>query len=171
MTSNKTILPIKYQEKFENLLSELENESGEMYQITINKFGSISHCEQIIGDFASRNLKIEVYDCDPKFFELLGKYDSRNDLINKIKKLNNDIAFSEIIESTNDSGRNVIIGKCIKCGHNNHVSIALCQNKKCKMDFRSDWFYVEVSKYDYSIYICYGGRYAPCTTIAKYRFV
>lgn len=171
MTSNKWNLPIKYQEKFEKLLSELENDSGEMFQLTINKFGVYSNENQIIGDFECRNLKIEVYECDPEYEELLGTYDSRDHLINKIKNINNKLAFSEIKESKNSSGSNIFIGKCIECGHENDVRHALCQNTQCVTDFRSVWNYIRVSSHNYDIYICHGGTFARCTNIGKYRFV
>lgn len=171
-------VPDHYKVQLEELLNNLEKETGQIYQFTVNQFGFYSNINMIIGDFTKRNLKIEVYEIDPEYSELLGIYNCREEFQNKIETLRCNEVFEEIKEIKWHKDDYIQIGKCKKCkSYNegkkkyspNYIRADLCQN--CHADFRTKWWRVTISKNDYTIYTSEGGRMSICTMIGKYRFV
>ena len=177
----KVIIPEPYLDRFQKLLNDLEEETGSMYQLTFHQFDHSDN--QILGEFKTRQLGIEVYETDPKYSKLLGIYNSREALEDHLDELHNNEIFSEIKVGGNNS-HFTHIGKCRKCGkfndekdkNNNHRpnyvtgrnNDMICQ--QCHHSFDTIWSYLRISSYNSTIFIN-AGRYAECITVAKYRFV
>lgn len=175
-----TIIPEEYIDAFKDLLNKLEKDTNNMFQITINKFDSDqSEKNCVIGDFETRIKKIEIYEIMPEYSELIGQYNSRCDVEEKIKKLRCDESFSETKIHNDGEYGEVIIGKCRKCNSYagkrkrmyNHIRMDICQN--CSANLRNKWHEITISKWDYKIYTRGGrvGSYSIINPIGKYRFI
>jgi hypothetical protein len=172
-------LPEKYKLQFKNLLQEMEAETGELFQITIDKFNDIK-ANYVLGDFTTRNCKLEIYEILPEYNELIGTYDSREEFSSLLKKLRCKELFSETKLYDAPNGKIWLIGKCKKCNsyHNNVdgrapnvVDVTVCQN--CHHTLYSKWDKVRLSNNCDSIYIPNGrcGTFTLIDNIGKYRFV
>lgn len=176
---SNSVIPEKYLNSLKSILEELELETGLMFQITIEQFGkSFSHNENVIGDFTKRKNRLEVFETEPDYDELLGIYESRDDIKKRIDNLRHNLLFSETKEYDEGGGYFITIGKCIKCnkyknkkGAQNYVLLDCCQN--CRHNWRDNkWNKISISNRDNIIYTIVGrsGRYNEIKTIAKYRF-
>jgi len=174
-------IPQKYKDLLQTLLNQMETETGNMYQFTVNKFGNPSNYNYIVGDFKNRNMKIEVYDMKLDYKLLEGIYDSRNDILKKIKELRSFEIYEETKEFIDNNGRKFIIGKCKYCHSYNEnvgnrcpnmIDSSCCQNSSCpKKSFYTIWDDLHVSEYDGDLYTASGGSISICHTKGKYRFV
>jgi hypothetical protein len=177
----KLNIPEKYANALQNILNEMEQETGNMYQFTVNCHGKLSNYDYVIGDFDDRNFKIEVYDMIPGYSELEGVYDTKDDVIKKMRELGCGDMFEETKDWKNSKGIKYTIGKCKKC-HSYNEGVprtypnivdrdAVCQNKACSTFLRSKWNYLQLSKYDSDIYESHGGSVSVCEHKGRYRFV
>lgn len=174
-------IPEKYKELLSTVLNQMESETGNMYQFTVNKFGNPSNYNCIIGNFKNRNIKIEVYDTKPKYKELVDVYDSRVDLVNKIKNLRCNEIFEETKEISDNMGGTITIGKCKNCHsycenipyrYPNTITSSCCQNDECpKKILFSKWDDIYVSEWDGHIFQSSGGSLSICHDIGKYKFI
>lgn len=174
-------IPQKYEELLQNVLNEMELETGNMYQFTVCKFGNPSNYNCVIGQFKKRNFKIEVHSMDPEYKELEGMYNSRNEVVDKIWELRANDMFEEIKDWVDARGRQFKIGKCKNCHsynenvpkrHPNIIDINCCQNSKCyNKHLSSIWDGMHISDYCTSIYQSGGGSLSVCHDKGKYRFI
>ena len=176
--SNRVNIPEKYLDAFQKVINELESETGLMYQITINEFGKPMLDDKIIvGDFMERKKKLEVYETNQDYEEILGMYDSKSDLEARIHKLRCNELFFETKEI--DWGNSKMeVGKCRRCskyenkqGTPNATRADCCQN--CMMSFSTKWNKIDVSECDGKIHKIKGrcGPYNVIEPIAQYKFV
>jgi hypothetical protein len=176
MESNHSVPPA-YIEQLQTVLSQLESETGSMYQITLQQFGH--NGTHIVGNFDKRPNQIEVYNMDPLFQELNGVYQSKDEIVNKIKELRANDIFEETRQYINHLGHSYAIGKCKVChsyndyvGNSvpNHISSNCCQNRSCPQpSLHSKWDNVELS--DGTIYQHNGGSLSICHTKGYYKFI
>lgn len=146
-------IPQKYKDMLQNVLTQMESETGNMYQFTVNRFGNPSNYNCVVGEFKTRNKKVEVYEMDTDHKELEGIYDSINDIINKLSELRKSEAYvmSEGVKATKS-----LLGAYYEYGmHQN--------NQK--------WTGIRVSEHDDAIYYAAGGSLSICEPRGKYRFV
>lgn len=178
--SSVVVIPIKYKDILQKVLNEIESETGDMYQITINKFGNYSSDNFILGDFDSRAGSIvEVYDVDPEYKELEGIYYDLDTLKFKIKLLRGNELFHDFKEYTDTNGKTSIIGKCNQCNSYNENNPTrycnfidgICQNPNCSrvMQFPK-WEKVHIDKYGGTIYTANGGSLSICHNKGKWRY-
>jgi hypothetical protein len=180
----KAQIPDKYKEILNSILYEMEAETGEMYQFTIDTFGVASNYNTKLGKFEDRKKKIEIYGMVEAYTELNGVYDSRDEAIKKIEELRCNDLFEETKDRENKNGIVYKIGKCKKChsynesdtdGNSrapNYIDINVCQTEGCdRGDFDSKWSHLEISKSDYDIYECFGGSLSICKTKGHYKFI
>lgn len=176
-----SIISTKFEEKLLNLLNEMENETGELYEISIMKFDS-NEKKQIIGEIKKRQLTIEVYDMIDDYSELNGVYANYDDIEDKIAKMGYNEKYEELKEIEYE-GQKELIGKCRNChkyndeskNYNrkcpNFVRLFTCQTRGCNDDRESKWRMIRVSSSYTSIYKSGGGRFAELTPIGKYKFI
>ena len=173
-------IPEKYKQQLNNLLNQMEDETNNMYQFTINTFGYASNQNCIIGDFKKRNSQIEIYNVEDQYKELVGVYNSRDDIKNKIQSLENNEVFEETKEWVNKQGTKFIIGKCKACHSYNenvlnrfpNIVGSSCQNDNCRRSsFDTKWKNVQLSDFNNMIFVSAGGSMSRCYEIGKWKFV
>lgn len=176
-TTKSVILPEKYLAMFEDILSKLQTETGEMYQLHINKFDDMSG-GLIIGAFKDIVRPIIIYDMQPGYEELNGTYAS----VSEAKKHVKELAARERFEETKTiimNDEEVQLGKCKHChsyGENhlhkssNHTYFDICQN--CLMHFSSKWddMEVSVSTSEVTKYSGQAARYTFYDPVGKYTW-
>jgi hypothetical protein len=177
-------IPDKFRGAFQSLLDQMEQETGNLYQLKIDQFDYLrtySEPEYTIGDFTTRPFQIEIYDMKPEYKALEGLYNTRNDVINKIQELRCNDLFEEIKDWTDNRGYVYKIGKCKNCHSYNEdflnrspntISSNCCQNNACPNRwFNSKWNDVKISTNDTTIYTCDGGTLSICHMKGHYRFI
>ena len=173
-------IPQKYKDLLQNVLNQMESETGDMYQFTVNKFGNPSNYNFIIGKFTNRNMKIQVYDMELEFKDLEGLYDSRDCVIAKIKEFRTADLFEETKESIGHNGQKYIIGKCKFChSYNDKISNRMpntigsncCQNSSCHKSLFSKWDNLHIDSYSNTLYTSDGGSLSICDDVGKYKFI
>lgn len=172
--------PKSYQKLLEDILNQLEAETGQLYQFTINKFGTANNENLVIGDFNSRPSRIEVYDMDPDYRGLQGIYNNKSEIENKILELRGDDLFEEMKDWTDHTSKVYKIGKCKQChSYNEGVPNSFpnvnslhgcCQNRSCLRRILSKWDDIHISQHNGNIYSA-SGSVSICNFKGKYRFV
>lgn len=137
-------IPQKYKDMLQNVLNEMENETGNMYQFTINRFGNPSNYNCIVGEFKTRDMKVQVFDMDSDHKELEGIYDSVNQIENKLNELRKKE--SDIINEKKSA----------------IFSFGYAPNK---------WDGIRISQHDDRIYYAVGGSISICEPRGKYKFI
>jgi hypothetical protein len=166
-----------HKDLLQQVLNQIETETGLKYQFTVNEFGNHDTC--IIGDFTKRS-NIEVYNMDPAYAHMNGVYETYSSIVDKIKELRVQDLFEETKDWTDKKGEIHKIGKCKKCHSYNEritelptfVTSNCCHNKNCsdRMLF-SKWDRLHVSKQDGTLYDCVGGSLSICHTKGYYKFL
>ena len=119
-------VPLKYKRKFDEIIEELENEMGNIYEIKIKQFNQQKkHNTLKLCKIKEKNNKIEVFNMAKDYEELNGIYDNINKVNKKIIDLQNRDKFEDtkegiipvdpINDDINKEPTPVIFGKCIKC--------------------------------------------------------
>lgn len=137
----KATIPQKYQDMLQSILEQMESETGNMYQITINTFGIHSNYNTMIGNFNRKSYKIKVHNMKPGLEELEGIYNDKNEVYKKIKMFRASERYYDFKEYTDKRGKTYTIGKCKHChSYNennsnnsgpNNIDNRCCQNDKC----------------------------------------
>ncbi len=186
MNADKNILdvPEKYQKMLKGIVDMMEHEMGQMYQITVNKFGDYHNVKCVVGGFESRNNKVLVYDMDAEHKELEGTYNNLREVEDKIKYLRGSEFFYDIKEFVDNrpggfTHSKFFIGKCKVCnsynedGSPNFIS-GCCQNRDCtscmNMAF-CKWDFMQVDKYKGNIYTSSGGSISVCHNKGKWKYL
>ncbi len=173
-------IPPKFEEKLLNLINEMENETGELYEINVMKFNSNTNGQKI-GEIRKRQMKIKVYDMTEEYDELNGIYDNYEVIEDKIRKMKYYEIYEEL-KTIDFRGKEQLIGKCKKCHKYNDdtnydrkcpnvVELLICQTPNCNKYMGLKWQCVIVSTQNNEIYKSGGGRYAECVRIGKYQFI
>lgn len=176
----KATIPQKYQDMLQNILDQMELETGNMYQFTINTFGLYSNYNTIIGNF-NRNNKIKVHNMKPGFEDLEGIYDNKSEIHKKIKLLKASEKYYDFKEHTDKCGKTSTIGKCKNChSYNddnpkrmpNDIDFGCCQNDQCtkRMHF-SKWENLELDHYNNNIYQSSGGSISISHKIGYWQMI
>ena len=160
MSEQKPIeIPQKYEQEFTRLLTELEQETGSMYELKIFKYGTYTDNQKIIGELSKRKFPVEVYDMEDKYKRLNGIYESTDAI--KVKLFELDIEdhrdFNTRIELAKQATS--IIGKIF--------------NATANESYESIWSEINVSTSDNVIWIS-GGDVSDMTImniIGKYKAV
>jgi len=170
----------KYKEALQQLLNQMEKETGNMYQITVNKFGNYHDCACIIGEFKKRELMLRVFDMDPEYKALEGIYLSKADIDKKLQELREQEMYEETKHYTDNIGIIETIGKCKRChSYNENVpgrcpnftNLNICQNKDCCWSLYSHWDNIHADDFRGTIYQDNGGSLSVCFTRGKYEFI
>jgi hypothetical protein len=155
-------IPQKYKDLLQDVLNQMETETGNLYQFTVNKFGNPSNYNYVVGDFKNRKFKIEVYDMDPEYKELEGVYDSRNAVLETIEVLKNLDSQDKNIKNSLDEKTEELLNSL---NSRKHIM------EKCYRMHLSKWNDLHVSEHDGSIYTAAGGSICICYTKGHYRFI
>jgi hypothetical protein len=142
----KANIPQKYKDMLRNVLKLMEEETGNMYEFTVNTFGIHQQFNCIIGHF-NRMCKIKVSNMKPGYEELEGIYDNIGNVNMKIKMLCASETYYDFKEYVDKQGRSHTIGKCKVChSYNddnpkhspNYIDNSTCQSGECPIRF-SKW--------------------------------
>jgi hypothetical protein len=148
----------KYESELQSLLNRFEFETGKRFEITLTEFGG--HTPFVIGDFHDRDLRVEVYDVDSGFEQLIDTYRDIKKLEKHICCLRAKEFFSECKEwkDPND-GKKYVIGKCKFCNSYNDDRTdgecpnvissdgSMCRTLKCTAKYNSTkWDRITVQK-------------------------
>lgn len=187
-------IPQKYKERLQALLEEMEAETHDMYQFTINKFGNSTNYNYVVGEFKSRDKPIVIYGMKEGYEALEGGYATRNAAVQKLKELVANDRFEETNDWVRESDGHVFkLGKCRKCHSYNEnapeypvksgdstiqcrrfpntIESNVCQNIECGAHLESKWSDLTVSENDFTVYECGGGSLSVCKTKGLYKFV
>jgi hypothetical protein len=179
-------------DEIEALRDRLEVLTGEMYKITIDRYGtsvlqSINEGHLVVLEGKNKSeLPVEVYDMEPNFKELEARYDNYGAMWKKISELRHRDVFIETKicdDQTNSYFYGKVIGKCGGCNSYgklycnsyakgtsyNIISNDICQN--CSKWFESKWSSVKIFNTGPDIYTGGGGRMSILTPIGKYKFI
>jgi hypothetical protein len=105
-------LPQYYKDKLNSILTMLEEETGDMYQFEVRKFGIKDDAKYFVGKFTQREGKIEICDVFPSYYvgvnhdillKLIGVYDNLKEVNDRISKLREEHDIHSFIELSNDS--------------------------------------------------------------------
>jgi hypothetical protein len=143
-------LPLKYLISLKNFLTELQTETGDLYQVHISKYGDMSG-GLTVNAFKDNTWALVIYDMNPDFEELNGSYASLEEVRQRITELNSNDKWADIKTVITD-GEVKQIGKCKQChSYNeniphkcpNYISSDVCQN--CSKWFKSKWDSIDIS--------------------------
>jgi hypothetical protein len=138
-----TTIPIKFINKFTDILNELELETNCIYQLTILE--NLCSNPIIVSEFNKRTNLNYIVEMTETYKELNGIYKSIEDIENKISEFKNGtLSIIENKKSTNEYNKYLWV--CPKCNfyENNYLSNKLCQ--KCRYRHTSIWEYVSINK-------------------------
>lgn len=146
--SKQIDLPKDCKDLIQQILDYIETETGEMHEIKISRFGHYEQHSLVIGDFEKRTNKIEVYEMEEEYKELIGIYDSKNDVRAKITQLMiNDV-----------------------CEARKQAKID-CETKNCHSYYNSKWNNMMLDHYTGWIFISSGGSDNECYDKGKFRLI
>ena len=178
MTNNqyiKTSIPDKYATEFINMINKMEEETGNMYELTVKQFGSMSNYNVTLCSFENRNNYV-IFDMKDKYKDLEGNYTSIKEIKDKIElfkypTFENIFIKNKIIESWECPKCNTYGFDEIGMDTNNmcnFVGNLLCQN--CEYYNSSIWEGVIIGVQEGKIYAGGGGSISVFTNIGKIKF-
>jgi len=171
----------KYKDMLQNILEQMEKETGKMYKITVNTFGIHYNYNCVIGGF-NREYKIQVCEMKPEYKELEGIYNNKNEIYQKVRMLKANERYYDFKEYTDKYGKTYTIGKCKRChSYNeniptmsaNNIENSCCQNDKCvKRIHFTKWDNIELDQYTDQIWDNGGGgSISVCHKLGKWKMI
>ena len=161
-------LPQKYLKLLDHTRKYLETHTNNLYQIELYQFGTKDRI--VLGNFESRELKIQVSQMEKNYEELNGMYNNIDDIRKTItQNILNDVC-EEFKEGTIDNQK-YIIGKCKRCHtyDNKPRQINKFHCKKCSLNsYGSKWSRVQVDSVQGMIYVMENNK---CVVIGRMNFL
>lgn len=179
--SEKAKIPQKYEDMLQNVLEQMEAETGNMYQFTVNTFGIHPQYNTIIGNF-NRDYKIQVCNMKKGYEELEGIYNNKSEVYKRVRMLRAMEYYYDFKEYTDKYGKTYTIGKCKICNSYNenvpnrspnNIDNSCCQNDQCSKKVRfSKWDNIELDHHTDKIWDNGGGGgIFECHELGKWKMI
>lgn len=153
-------LPKDYKNKFISLLDELEQKTGNLYQLDIQQFNVTEKIT--LNEFSSRSCQVEVYNMIHPYQKLNGIYPNLSAVNEKIKQLHN----------MEKEKRQSLFQPC-RYETEYNATCYNCQNATYFYHEENEWTFIVVDKFTDNIYTKTGdiGMISMVKSCGTYRFI